>query len=161
MAPNTDIATRALVVTLKSPIGGKTTAEIAEKTGLKVRTINDIYARAIQRGFEPNHLPLVIRDEWLEDAPRSGRPLKQTEETATAIVKKVRLDQYRREKSCADLAGDLSQDGINISAMTVWRILKKMGFRKTKPTRKPGLTKQMKEERLKWCLEYKDWTLED
>ena len=92
MAPNTDIATRALVVTLKSPIGGKTTAEIAEKTGLKVRTINDIYARAIQRGFEPNHLPLVIRDEWLEDAPRSGRPLKQTEETATAIVKKVRLD---------------------------------------------------------------------
>jgi hypothetical protein len=149
MAPNTDIATRALVVALKSPIGGKTTAEIAEKTGFNIRTINDIYARAIQRRFDPNHLPLVIRDKWLEDALCSGHPSKQTEETTTAIVNKVHLDQYRQEKSCADLAGKLSQDRISISAITVWRILKKIGFRKTKLTRKPGLTKQIKEEQLK------------
>ncbi|KAH6973228.1 hypothetical protein EDB80DRAFT_743244 [Ilyonectria destructans] len=50
-----DIATRALVVTLKAPGGAtKTSLEISALTGLAVRTINSIYARAIQRGFEPN-----------------------------------------------------------------------------------------------------------
>ena len=80
MAPNTDIATRALVVTLKSPFGGKTTTEIVDKTGLSKRTVNQIYARAIERGFDPNHLPLIIKDEYLQDAPRSGRPTKQTDQ---------------------------------------------------------------------------------
>jgi hypothetical protein len=73
----------------------------------------------------------------------------------------VRLDRYGREKSCADLAGELSEIGINISATTIWRILKNAGLRKTKPTRKPGLTKKMKADRLAWCLEHQHWTLED
>ena len=34
MAPNTDVATRALIITLKLPIRGKTTEEIVKKTGL-------------------------------------------------------------------------------------------------------------------------------
>ena len=55
----TDIATRALVVTLKAPNGGaKTTAQIHLITGLPERTINQIYSRAIDRGFEPNESPL-------------------------------------------------------------------------------------------------------
>jgi hypothetical protein len=161
MAPNTDIATRAAVVTLKSPFGGKTSVEVAEKTGLSVRQVNRIYARAIERGFDPNHSPFLLRDEWLEDAPRSGRPSKQTPETIQKITDKVRKDRYGREKTAADIAGELSLEGIDISAMTVLRILKKAGFRKTKPTRKPGLTKKMKMERLKWCLDHAHWTLED
>jgi len=163
MAPNTDIATRALVVTLKcpAPIGGKKTTEVAAITGLSIRRVNEIYARAIARGFDPNQLPVVIRDEYLQDAPRSGRPSKQTDETKNEIMQKVRLDRYGREKTCADLAGDLSLLGIDISATTVWRILRSAGFRKTKPTRKPGLTEQMKKERLQWCLDHEHWTLED
>jgi transposase len=62
---------------------------------------------------------------------------------------------------CADLASALSQLGIEISATIIWRMLKKVGFCKTKPTRKPGLTKKMREEQYKWCLAHKDWTLED
>ncbi|KAJ5160333.1 uncharacterized protein N7482_007337 [Penicillium canariense] len=73
----------------------------------------------------------------------------------------VRLDRYGREKSCADLAGELSKEGIIISAATIWRILKNAGLRKTKPTRKPGLTKKMKADRLAWCLEHQAWTLDD
>ena len=76
MAPNTDIATRALIVTLKSPLRGKLTSEITEKIGILKRTINDIYARAIQRGFDPNILPLTIKDEYLQDTPRTRRPSK-------------------------------------------------------------------------------------
>ncbi|PQM43535.1 hypothetical protein VC83_09662 [Pseudogymnoascus destructans] len=58
---------------------------------------------------------------------------------------------------------ELSQSlqGIDISATTTWRVLRTAGFRKTKPTRKPGLTKKMRAERLKWCLDHQHWTLED
>lgn len=48
-----------------------------------------------------------------------------------------------------------------MSATTVWRVLKSAGFKKTKPTRKPGLTQKMREERLRWCKDHEDWTLED
>jgi hypothetical protein len=93
--------------------------------------------------------------------PRSGRPTKQTEEMKQSIAAKVRGDRYGRELSSADLAGYLSTDAFEISATTIWRCLKNQGFKKTKPTRKPGLTKKMKDERLKWCLDHQDWTLDD
>jgi transposase len=163
MASNTDIATRALIVTLKAGLNNKlmTTKEILYLTGIPKSTINQIYARAIERGFDSAERPIKLLNKYLEDAPRSGRSLKNTEENQQIIISKVRLDQYVREKTCAQLAGDLSQLGIEISGHTVAKILKKMGFKKTKPTRKPGLTKKMREERLAWCLIHKDWTLDD
>ena len=161
MPPNTSLPTRALIVTLKSPVGGKTTAQIHEETGISVQQINRIYARAISRGFDPNIRPFTLKEEWLKDAPRSGRPSKQTPENVDKIITKVRTNRYGREKTAADLAGELSLEGIEISATTVFRILKAAGFKKTKPTRKPGLTKKMKEARLQWCLAHRDWTLED
>jgi hypothetical protein len=148
MAPNTDIATRAMVVSLKAPCSSKTTAEVAGITGLSNRQVNRIYARAIERGFDPNQRPLSIRDEYLEDAPRSGRLLKRTTEAQESVISKVRQDRYGREKTAADIAGELSSEGITVSQTTVLRILKASGFRKTKLTRKPGLTKKMKRERL-------------
>ncbi|ELR09016.1 hypothetical protein GMDG_00634 [Pseudogymnoascus destructans 20631-21] len=122
MAPNTDISTRALIVALKSPTGGKTSAEVAEKTGLSTRQVNRIYTRAIERGFNPNHMPLTLRDEWLQDAPRSGCPTKQTAEATEGVVAKVRTDHYGREKTCADIVGELSFQGIDI-VMTLLRYL--------------------------------------
>ena len=65
------------------------------------------------------------------------------------VISKVLTYRYGLEKSFADLAVDLSNLGVNISAETVRRILKKRGFRKTKPTRKPRLTPAMKKARLK------------
>ncbi|USP75525.1 hypothetical protein yc1106_02799 [Curvularia clavata] len=111
-----DNSTRAAVVVLKAI--GKPNHEITGLTGVEKRTINSIYARAIERGFDPGLRPLQLEDKHLEDAHRSGRPSKR-------------------------------------------RVLREEGFRKTKPTRKPGLTKQMREERYRWCLEHVDWTLED
>ena len=54
MAFYTGIATRALIVALKLPFGGKLTSKIYKKTGIKKRTINYIYARAIQRDSNLN-----------------------------------------------------------------------------------------------------------
>jgi hypothetical protein len=89
MATKTDIATRALVVALKAPCTGKSTNEVVEVTGLSTRQVNRIYSRAIERGFEPNSLPLILRNEHLEDAPRSGRPSKQTDKDKEAVTSKV------------------------------------------------------------------------
>jgi transposase len=160
MAPNTDISTRGAIVAMKAA-SGKTTAQIAGLFGLTPDGVNKIYAKAIKRGFDPSILPLSVKVEYGADAPRSGRPNKQTAEVKNLIVSKVRRDRYGREKSCADIAGELSQAGIEISSITVWRCLKAFGFRKTKPTRKPGLTKKMKKARLAWCERHKDWTLDD
>jgi hypothetical protein len=60
--------------------------------------------------------------------------------------------------TCAYISQEL---GHVISPMTVWRILRAAGLKKTKPTRKPGLTEKMKRERFQFCLLHQDWTVED
>lgn len=156
----TDIATRAAVVSLKSS-GRLTSTEVSAAIGLSVRQVDRIYAKAISRGFDPQLRPIKITDAFVADAPRSGRPRKQTDEVIALVSSKVRRDRYGREKTCADLAGELSLEGFDVSAMTIWRVLRQAGFKKTKPTRKPGLTKKMRKERLDWCLRHQHWTLED
>lgn len=114
---HTELSTRALIVGLKS--AGKTSVEVAELTSIPVRTVNDIFARAIKRGFDPNRRPLQLQDVYLADAPRSGRPRKQTTDVQAEILTKVRLDRYRREKTYANIAGELSSQGNDISAITI------------------------------------------
>ncbi|KAI1821411.1 hypothetical protein F4861DRAFT_469091 [Xylaria intraflava] len=105
MAKETSISTRATIVALKSPIGGKTSSEIAKITGVSVSQINRIYSKAIERGFVPDRLPFTLRDEWLQDAPRSGRPTKQARQDKPLVITKVELDRCLNEESRADLAG--------------------------------------------------------
>ena len=128
--PHYSVATKALVVTMKSPIGNYTTGEISKKTGISRHTINRIYAKAIQRGFDPTHSPILLKDEWLEDAPRSGRPTKKTSDLVQNVLEKVCTDLHGREKTCADLAGQLGEEGIEISPKTIWRILQEAGLHK-------------------------------
>jgi hypothetical protein len=77
MAPY-EISTRAQIVTLKAI--GQTTAEVIAVTGLAERTIQSIYSRAVERGFDPAVRPIIILDHYVKDAPRSGRPKRQIEE---------------------------------------------------------------------------------
>lgn len=145
-----NIAARACVVTLKA--AGKETSEVAYFTGLLVRTINDIYVWVIKRSFDPAKRPLEITDTHIADAPRSGRPKKQTIEIQAAVASKVRCNYYSREKTYADIAGELSLEGINISLITIWQILRGADFKKIKPTRKSGLIKKIQQDRLDWYL---------
>jgi len=48
-----------------------------------------------------------------------------------------------------------------ILARSIYRILRRQGYKPVKPTRKPGLTKENKLARYNWCLAHKDWTLKD
>lgn len=79
MPQHTDVATRAFVVSLKAPCCGKSSVEVGYLSGQSIRQVDRIYARAIKNGFDPNSLPLNLRDDHLKDAPRSGRPKKVTE----------------------------------------------------------------------------------
>lgn len=86
MPPNTNTYTRTLIVALKSPSIGKSTSQISKLTSILPYTVNRIYSRAIKAGFEPNVLPLKILPERVQDAPRSSRPLKQTDEAKEQII---------------------------------------------------------------------------
>lgn len=153
--PYYDTATRAQALALK--IAGLPYDQIEAHTGIKRRTVRHILDRAIERGFNPDSEHPVILNIHVEDSSKSGRPSKQDDEAKKAVLAKVRKDRYGREKTCASISQELG----NILSMTVWRILRSAGLKKTKPTRKPGLTSKMKEERLAWCKRHAYWTLED
>ncbi|KAF4457218.1 hypothetical protein F53441_782 [Fusarium austroafricanum] len=118
----TDIATRALVVTLRAPSGAaKTTAEIHALTGISVLTINDIYARAIRRVFEPNkYIPYALSALWLEDVPRSGRPSKRMEENQDLIIIKLSGGRDLNDDNSENSAEDsrIQKDEANEEAWT-------------------------------------------
>ena len=67
MALNTNLATRAIIITLKSALVKKINAKVAEETGLNLRTINYIYAKAINRSFDLNRFPLEIKNKYIKD----------------------------------------------------------------------------------------------
>lgn len=144
------------MVTLKLILGLEN-GQIEALTGLKPRTVNNIANNALERGFDPQASPPVVLNKYVSDAPKTGRPLKQIDHKDT-VVQKVRADRYGREKTCAYISTEL---GNTISPMTVWRILRAAGMKKTKPTRKPGLSERMRRERLDFCLAHQHWTLED
>lgn len=118
-----DIAKRAMVVTCKAT--GIRSTTISELSGLSKRTVDRIYERALSNGFDPAARPWNISEAMLADAPRSGRPLKRTEDVQTQVLSKVNTDQDGRAKTCVDIAGEMSLEGHEISSTTVWRILKK------------------------------------
>lgn len=124
MASKDTIPTRSMVIALKA-VGDKSTAKIAHLTGLSPRAINHIYSKAQARGFDPSQRPLVIKSEYVEDAPRSGRPSKQSSHLLGDMLSSIRYDEHGREKSYGVIAAELNAAGHKVSASTVWRMLKK------------------------------------
>lgn len=117
MAPNTDVYTRTLVITLKSPPVGKSTSQVSELTGIKPRTIDRIYSRAIAAGFEPNVLPIKILSHHVQDAPRSGRPVKQTQEVKEEVIQQSARDRSLSYYCLASIKrGWIPQDKANEEA---------------------------------------------
>ena len=124
-------------------------------TGMSRWAIKRWVDRAKQRGFNPE-IDQWILTEYVEDEPRSGRPKEITQSTEDSIIASVRKNHVGREKSSEFLAF-----GSGTSTYSVSNILKKSGFHSVKPTKKPGLTDEVRRKRLDFCLAHKDWTLED
>ncbi|KAK8146088.1 hypothetical protein G3M48_003625 [Beauveria asiatica] len=85
----------------------------------------DSHSNAIERGLNPATLPAVLKDEYLQDAPRSDRPSKHTPTNQDLVVAKIRKDRYGRDKASALLAAELTAECTPISATTVPSILRK------------------------------------
>ena len=77
MPSENDIATRAAIYAFKSAFGGKSTSAIIKVTGILTRTINVIFARIIEKGFDPIITIFIINNTFVKDALRSGRLKKQ------------------------------------------------------------------------------------
>ena len=107
---------------------------IVEYTTLLRSQIYAIAQKAKERGFQPE-VDHIILAEYCEDSPKSGRPKKTTLEKEEAVRKAIVKDRYAREKTVKQLGID-----IGLSSSSIWRILRRLGYRKCKPSTKPGLT---------------------
>jgi transposase len=99
--------------------------------------------------------PIIII-EHLEDAPRSSRPTLQTWERTRELIREVIGSKKGRNLSMNEIGAKLG-----VSRRTVYRMLRKEGFKLYKELSKPGLTKAMMKAQLEFCKAYEHWTLED
>lgn len=150
-----DLTTRAQAITLK--LYGASYEKIEEICGIKKRMVQRYLQTAKERGYDPL-VDSTLKDEYLIDAPRSGRPRKLTKEQEMSLCQSITVDRNNREKPSLIIATEYGD--VKISASTVQRILRKHGIKKRKATWKPGLTKKMQAERLAFCLEHQYWTSE-
>ena len=149
----TDIGIRIQALALLEV--GYTPAQIQAYLGVSIPSIYRFRRTAIERGYNPLESKKILL-EYLTDAPRSGRPPKVTEAIENSIVSAISKNSTTRS-----LTGQALGLQFGVSAKTVQRVLKRKGYRKVKPTIKPGLTTAMMEARYQFALRYKDWKLED
>ena len=135
-----DVGTRIQALTLAEQ--GHRYDFVTEVAGVPRRTIYAIKKKALERGYNPE-VSKLLKLEYLEDAPRSGRPRTIFEDKEDEVPAIVNKDRNRREKNL-----DIIGFEAGISAISGWRILRRLGFRKRKPTYKPRLTPTMKAQRL-------------
>ena len=81
-----DIAVRIQALALAEE--GITVERIIEITGLSRRTIFNLKKRARERGYNPAQ-SRALKMEYVEDAPRSGRPKVTTEEKRKELLEHV------------------------------------------------------------------------
>jgi len=120
---------------------------ITRITGISGRHIGNLVKKAVENGWRADW---VLLDDHLKDKPRVGRTKRITPDIEQKVINAVTCDCYGREKSSKKIARE-----IGISTASVQIILKKHGFHKTKPTRKPRLTVAIKNERYRFTLAHR------
>ena len=159
---NHDVGTRMQALALLE--NGVLVKTIQEITGITQSAIYWLRTNAKQRGYNPQQSKKLIL-AYIEDVPRSGRPTKATLEVKAKVVETISKNSTTRQLSTAAISDYINKsigDQIKqISPRTTYNILKSLGYGCYKPTYKPGLTKEAKATRLKWCLDHVHWTLED
>lgn len=111
--PRTNNATRAAALALVYD-AGYPYKDAGYVLGLSELQVRRICARAIERGFDEKAKPLVIRDAFVQDAPRSDRSNQQGPKVQQLISNKVSSDRFRQERSCTDLAASTRTAGYQI-----------------------------------------------
>jgi Transposase len=129
--------------------------QVSDTTGIEIRTLYRIKNIAFERGYRPEQ-DCRILDHYVMEGRSTGRPKEITKEVEERLLDNVKMDRNSREKSSEVLAYETG-----ISASSALSILHKYDMSSVKPTRKPGLNATQRAARLKFCLDHKDWTLDD
>ena len=134
-----DVVTKGIALALYYHLPGPSNIEkfnkIEQQTGVKQRALRDIRNRALERGFDPTVDQLRIKKEHLGNAPRSGPPCSAVNsKNEKLVIQIVSKDKNGREKSAEVIGIE-----IGISRQSVYRIMKKLGYKKVKYITKPGL----------------------
>src|SRR5450432_2097678 len=130
--------------------------QIEAKTGIKKTQIYNIRKKALLHGWIPD---TIIETYHIDDSSRSGRP-NTSKEVIDLILETVTKNSTTRGWSCKRIAQEVSLKS-KVSISTVCKTLKENGYSSYKRTMKPGLKLDDKARRYKWCLDHKDWKLED
>lgn len=146
---NYDSGVRAQVVILRMCAGWSAKA-VSDLTGVHERSQRRMIAKATDRGYKVDK-PLLL--QYVDDAPRTGRPPEVLERNTEKVLAFVRQSKATRSYSCQQIADALQGQ---LSRESVRQILKGNGLNKVKRTTKPGLTQEMRNKRLAWCLDHKD-----
>jgi hypothetical protein len=133
--------------------------KITAQTGVSRSGLYKLRSKAISRRWDP----LGILETWhIDDAPRPGRPKIST---ALSLFIKETMTKHSTTRGwpCWRIAAKVSNTPgwQPVSRTTVYRVLIDNGYGSFKRTVKPGLTNEQKAARLRWCLIYKDWKIED
>ena len=123
---HTDLCTRAQALTLAEI--GHPMHEIMAITNLARSTIYRYKSMARKRGYDPT-ISRILKDEYLVDDPRSGRPPVLIEEQKKDLVTSVKKDRNNREKNAQCIAFEHG-----VSKSTVLRVLHAANLHKRKPT---------------------------
>src|SRR5450432_4245561 len=94
-----DIAQRAQAVTLL--VIGSPYDYITTQTGISKRQVQYYLATAKSRGYNPE-VSIILKDEYLQDGTRSGRPRKVDLEEEQALIQSIKRDRYTREKTSTE-----------------------------------------------------------
>jgi transposase len=94
----------------------------------------------------------------LTTLPKTGRPKLLTFKDKTILKKIVKKNN---KKSAEQIRNKfIEKTNIEVSTKTIRRNLHEMNIFSRIPAQKPLLNDQQRENRLKWCIERKDWTVQ-
>lgn len=161
-APKKEHTTGARIRAVTMMDDGVAITRITKVTGIPRTRIYELHALARERGWVEKTKSgdqMILEPHHVANAPRSGRPSISPEAIA-CILQVVTKNSITRGLSCAAISKEVKKRKHDVAPRTVWKILKAEGYSQCKLTVKPGLQDLNKKERLAWCLERKDWTLE-
>lgn len=96
---------------------------------------------------------------FYETKRRNCKGIRKT--TPRTDRKIVQSALEKRRATTSELKKQLSEEGINLSAMTLRRRLYENNLKCRRPAKKPKLTEKMQKKRFIWAKLHQHWTIDD
>lgn len=108
-----------------------------------------------------NKIKVALDKDLTLSPKRKGHSGRKRKTTPRADRKIRDICLANRKKSVANLTQMVQETGIEVSKRTVQRRLAEEGLIGHRPCKKPKLTEVMKQRRLAWAREHREWTVDD